>query len=174
MVGRGARPAVTPANDHEAFSRLLVPLIDPAFRLACAILMDRGEAEDAVQEAAIRAWKSLHGLRDQRDFRPWFMAIVANHCRSQYRRRWRSVLKLATISGERTDSADRSDDAADVRCALVRLSSTDRGLVVLYFYLDRPMPEVAATLGISVGAAKTRLHRALRRLRPLLEPEVTR
>jgi RNA polymerase sigma-70 factor (ECF subfamily) len=156
-------------GDRNAFEALLRPLIDPAYRLALAMLSDRTAAEDAVQESALKAWRAVRRLRPNPDaFRPWLLAIVANQCRDTRRRRWWTVLKLADL---RTP-IDHTTDAAgivDLREAVARLPANDRLVLYLFFYLDLPLPEVAATLGISTAAAKARLYRITRRLRPGLE-----
>src|SRR5689334_10471211 len=80
------------AGDRSAFDELVGPLVDQAFRLAFGMLHDRSAAEDAVQEAAVRAWRKLDNLREGTEMRPWFLGIVANQCRNTTRGRWWSVL----------------------------------------------------------------------------------
>ena len=154
------------AGDRAAFEALLRPFLEPAYRLACGILLDRTEAEDAVQEAAVSAWRKIHTLRAGSDFRPWFMAIVVNRCRSVRRSRWWSVLRS---DGPEPPPAFGDPSAKlDVQLALRRLRPKDRALLVLRFYSDSSLEEIADVLGISVSATKSRLHRALARLRPYL------
>src|SRR5690242_20982462 len=101
------------AGDAASFSRLIEPLLDPAFRLAAVMLGDRAAAEDAVQEASIKAWRKLRQLRgDERSLRPWFLSIVANECRMTRRRRWWSVVKMADV--ESPGGADRQIGRAHV------------------------------------------------------------
>jgi RNA polymerase sigma-70 factor (ECF subfamily) len=76
------------AGDDAAFEELLLPLIPPGHRLAYALLRDEAAAEDAVQDACLSAWHRLHQLRSPDSVRAWFLAIVANRCRSAARRRW--------------------------------------------------------------------------------------
>src|SRR5579864_3281060 len=81
-------------GDGESFAALIEPLLDPAFRLAAVMLSDRSAAEDAVQEASIKAWRKLGQLRGEvGSLRPWFLSIVANECRMARRQRWWSVLR---------------------------------------------------------------------------------
>src|SRR5205809_33715 len=83
-------------GDRHAFEEVLRPVIQPAFRLALAMLGDRGAAEDAVQEMALKGWRHRHRIRpDLGTARPWFLAIVANECRMARRQRWWSVLRFA-------------------------------------------------------------------------------
>jgi len=159
------------AGDRNAFDALVGPLIDPAFRLAFGMLHDREAAEDAVQEAAFRAWRRLGNLRPGTEMRPWFLAIVANQCRSTLRGRWRKVLKL---SGHGTPSQSVEDPVVrgtDLRRAIRQLKHDQRLALVLHFYLDLSLEEVAAITRAPVGTVKSRIHRAVVRLRPQLEAE---
>ncbi len=153
-------------GDADSFSLLIEPLLDPAYRLAAVMLADRTAAEDAVQEASIKAWRKLHQLRgDMGSLRGWFLSIVANECRMARRQRWWSVVKLADVAPTRA-AGDRSDEtSSDLQRALLRLSAEKRLPLVLHFYLDLPLDEVARTLGVSQSAAKSRVYRAARRLR---------
>jgi RNA polymerase sigma-70 factor (ECF subfamily) len=152
------------AGDADSFAVLIEPLLDPAYRLAAVMLADRSSAEDAVQEASIKAWRKLGQLRgDLGSLRPWFLSIVANECRMARRQRWWSVLKLADIppSGSSQDTGASSD----LHAALLKLSPDERLPLVLHFYLDLPLDEVARALRVSPAAAKSRIYRAAKRLR---------
>src|ERR1700688_1380149 len=81
-------------GDDSAFEILLEPLLEPGYRLAGGMLQDHQAAQDAVQEAAVKAWRKLRQLRDGSEMRPWFLGIVANECRSARRSRWSSVIKM--------------------------------------------------------------------------------
>ena len=160
------------AGDASSFSQLIEPLLDPAFRLAAVMLGDRAAAQDAVQEASIKAWRKLRQLRgDERSLRSWFLSIVANECRMARRQRWWSVVRLAEPPRVEDTTDHYSGAAGDVRRALLRLKPDDRLPLVLHFYLDLPLDEVARTLGVSESAAKSRIYRAAQRLRPELSME---
>ena len=151
------------AGDADSFSRLLEPLLNPAYRLAAVMLNDRGAAEDAVQEAAIKAWRKVKQLRGgEASMRSWFLSIVANECRMAKRTRWWSVVRLAEV---RTPAPETDDTRSDLHSALLRLSPEDRLPLVLHFYLDLPLEELARTLGVSPSAARSRVYRAAKRLR---------
>src|SRR6202011_1062180 len=81
-------------GDEAAFTSLLRPLLEPAYRLAVRVLHDRQLAVDAVQEAAVKAWRKIPQLREGSAMRPCFLGIVANQCRPTRRSRWWSVLKI--------------------------------------------------------------------------------
>lgn len=82
-----------------AFETVLATLLEPGYRLACAMLHDPQAAEDAVQEAAFKAWRKIGRLKAGHELRPWFLGIVANECRSARRARWRSVLTMPAAEG---------------------------------------------------------------------------
>lgn len=154
-------------GSRSAFEMLITPLIDPAYRLAFAMLRRREEAEDAVQEASFKAWHRLGQLRpDTVSIRPWFLKIVANECRSQRRTRWWAVLRIGTPE-ERWRSIHELDleGRTDLRRSLELLPEDQRVLIHLFYWLDLSMEEIAAFIGVSESAARGRLYRAVARLR---------
>jgi RNA polymerase sigma factor (sigma-70 family) len=157
-------------GDRGAFDQLLGPLVSKAFRLAYGMLHDTQAAEDAVQEAAIRAWRKLDHLRPGSELRPWFLGIVANQCRTIARGRWTSVLPLDEMVQHGTGRAmeDEVVSSAAVREAR-RLSPEHREVLVLHYYLDLPLDEVATIAGIPVGTAKSRINRGIAAMRPFFE-----
>ena len=160
----------TLAGREKDFEDLILPLAEPGYRLACAMLHDPQAAQDAVQEASLTAWRKLSGIRDRARVRPWFLGIVVNECRNSRRLKWAVDVNLG-LPGELTivSAEDRILRGADLRRAISQLAHQDRVVVVLYFYLDLPLQEVALVVGSSVGAVRARLYRAVKRLRPDLE-----
>ena len=153
-------------GDAGSFAVLIAPLLDPAYRLAAVMLADRSAAEDAVQEASVKAWRKLRQLRGEvGSLRSWFLSIVANECRMARRQRWWSVVKLAELRASGTGGDPGDDTSSDLKRALLRLSAEDRLPLVLHFYLDLPLEEVARTLGLSPAATKSRIYRAAKRMR---------
>ena len=172
----GARPGGLIARardgDEAAFERLFLPLIGPAHRLAFALLRDHAAAEDAVQEACIRAWDRLRQLRSPDMARPWFLAIVTNQCRSATRRRWWRVLKQADPEPAGAAAApDAGIAVLALRDGLRRLPLNDQVILHLRFAEDLSHDEIARVAGVRVGTVKSRIHRALRRLRIELSEE---
>jgi RNA polymerase sigma-70 factor, ECF subfamily len=157
---------------ESTFADLLRPLIEPGFRLALAMLHDAHAAEDAVQEASFTAWRKLGRMHDQGRLRPWFLGVVATTRRNARRSKWSTGVDLgvpvnvAVVSGE-----ERTLRGADLRRAVARLGHDDRLVIVLYFFLDMPVEEVATVAGKSVGATRARLYRSIKRLRPDLDVE---
>src|ERR1700693_3490295 len=158
------------AIGEQTFADLLTPLIEPGFRLALAMLHDPQAAEDAVQEASFTAWRKVARMQDQGRLRPWFLGVVAHKSRTARRQKWVAGVslglpdQLSVVSPE-----DRMLRGADLRRAISRLRHDDRLVVVLYFYLDMPLEDVAAVAGSSVGATRARLYRSIRKLRPDLD-----
>ena len=156
------------AGDPAAFDALVAPLLDPAYRLAVVLLRDRAEAEDVVQEAALKAWSRLHQLRGDRSrLRSWFLAVVANECRMARRRPWWAVIRLWDVAGGHGRSPeDIAVRDLDLERGIERLPEDDQIALFSYFYLDLPLDEAARVMGVPLGTAKSRIYRAARRLRP--------
>lgn len=155
------------AGDAFAFGELLAPILDPGFRLAMTMLKDRNAAEDAVQEAALKSWRKLDRFRHGADIRPWFLAIVANECRTARRSRWWQVIPLSDLGsrGPAVGSEGAWADRIDLDAGLDRLSKQHLLALTLYYHLDLPIEEVARVLECSIGGARQRIHRALAALR---------
>jgi RNA polymerase sigma-70 factor (ECF subfamily) len=150
---------------NNEFEQLLAPVLDPAFRFAMTMLNDRTAAEDALQEAALNAWRHIHRFHSGAEFRPWFLAIVANQCRTTRRARWWHVQRFAEIVW-RPARDDRWAEHIDLDAALDRLPPHHLKVLSLYYHLDLPIEEVARMLGCSEPAARQRIHRALAALPP--------
>jgi RNA polymerase sigma-70 factor (ECF subfamily) len=156
-------------GDEVAFELLLEPLLGQAYRLACGLLHDHQAAEDAVQEAAFNAWRKLPQLREGSEMRPWFFAIVANQCRSARRSRWWSVIR-AVVPEPISEPPDEAIVAGvELRQALRAMDAGKRLVLVLHWYLDLPVNEIAAITGLSLRGAETRLLRATNELRKRME-----
>jgi RNA polymerase sigma-70 factor (ECF subfamily) len=151
-------------GDHDAFSALVdltVARLDSAARL---ILRDPELARDAVQESLIRAWRDLPGLRDPDRFDAWMHRLTVNSCLDIARRRRRRVIEVELEQTDMASSGDFATGVADreqLDRALRRLDAAHRAVIVLHYYLDMPMPEVAAAMGIPLGTAQSRLHYSL-------------
>ena len=164
------------AGDAFAFGELLAPVLDQGFRLAMTMLKDRNAAEDAVQEAALKSWRKLDHFRYGADLRPWFLAIVANECRSVRRSRWWQVIRSDEVEPHEQGAASEAGwaNSIDLNAALDQLPKDHLLTLTLYYHLDLPIEAVARVLGCSTGAARQRIHRALAALRPGMVVEVGR
>jgi RNA polymerase sigma-70 factor (ECF subfamily) len=167
-----ALSGVATENARERFERLLRPEIDHAYQLAGYLLGEAAEAEDAAGEAVARAWSGFGGLRDEGRFGPWLTRIVVNICRDRLRRR--RVIPFVPLRDNEPEAADpfASALARDAVGRALRLLGPDqRAVVVLHYWNDRSVAEIARILGIPSGTVKWRLRAACRRMRPELERE---
>ena len=156
-------------GDDSAFESLLEPLLDQAYRLACAMLHDHHAAQDVVQESAFKAWRKLSQLREGSEMRPWFLGIVANECRTEKRSRWRSVIR-----SEAPERASESPDelileGVELRRALRAMDPAKRLVLVLHWYLDLPLEDIATITATTVHGAESRLLRATHELKRRME-----
>ena len=162
----------------------IVPLYAPAMLRVAAALVGPAEAEDAVQEASMRAWQSWPTLRDVNAVRPWLLQITLNVCRT-----WRRGLKGQTqarlqplpddSTGEHREllailesdpGTSNHAGALDLRAAINALPTDLRVVVVLRYYAGLDATEIGELLSIPAGTARSRLHRALLQLRERLLP----
>ena len=164
-------------GDHDAFTILLdvrLARLDAAARL---ILRDPELARDAVQEALIRAWRDLPGLRDPDRFDAWIHRLLVNACLDLVRRRRRRVIEVELSPIDMPTATDAAGSIADRQVlheALARLDPGHRAVVALHYLLGMPLPDVAASLGIPLGTAKSRLHYALAAMRATVTGETER
>jgi RNA polymerase sigma-70 factor (ECF subfamily) len=162
-------------DEAAAFEARLQPLYSEAVRLAFGMLRNSALAEDAAQEAALRAWRSRRNLREGTELRPWLLAIVANCCRDVRRSPWWRLggtpTPESTADPAARNGGEHREEIYDLRDALHRLGYRDRLVIVLRYYLDLPHEDVAVITGQTVTAVRARASRALRRLRIELESE---
>jgi RNA polymerase sigma-70 factor (ECF subfamily) len=156
----------------ERFLRLANGELDRAYRLAGLLLGDQHEAEDATQDALVRAWQAAGSLRDPAGFQAWFDRILVNICRDRLRRRRR--ITFIPIDPEGADLA-RGDpfravlDRDQVVRAMAHVSPDERLVLVLHYWADLTLDGVAERLGWPVGTVKSRLHHGLNEIRRVLD-----
>lgn len=158
------------AGDPELY-RVLVERYRRDFgRIAEALVGDPDAAADALQEAFIRAFRSLDSCRDPDRFRPWFYRIVANQCHDQRRRRPAVPIEDVEVAAKETADAAVQDDelAGRLEQALERLTPEQREAFVMKEVEGRSYAEMAGLLDMSADALKMRVHRARETLKELL------
>jgi RNA polymerase sigma factor (sigma-70 family) len=159
------------AGDRDAFMDLVRLETPEAYRLSLAILRHPFDAEDALQEAFVRAWRELPKLRDVARWPAWFRRIAVNAAIDTGRRK--KAIRIVPLGfHEPPPAADSSaglGERDEVGRAMANLDANDRALLALRFGHDLELPDAAAALGIPLGTAKSRLHRALGRMRKELE-----
>ena len=172
-------------GDAAAFEILIDSRIDRCYRLAWSILSNDADAADATQDALVAAWRQLPRLRDPATFDGWLNRIVANAALKarRHRVRLREVsVRPAYPADETPQPEPRRDlhartamdefvDNDAIGRAFDRLRSQDRVILVLHHVEERPVAEIARSLGIPVGTAKWRLHAARRALEKAMEAE---
>lgn len=168
------------AGDSGAYAEL-VRRHAPMARRTAVVLGAGAEAEDVVQEALVKAYRALAGFRTGEAFRPWLLKIVANEARNHLRAARRRTAREQTAAALSADlfaqSADLDpastaitrDRAAVLLAALRALPDRDRLVVSCRFLLELDEAETAVTLGWPRGTVKSRLHRALRKMRTELD-----
>jgi len=161
-------------GDHDAFTELARASISRLDSAAWLILRDSEQAADAVQNTLVRAWRDVPTLRNADRFDAWLHRLLVRACIDEARRlrRHRIDVELTPLDAPPTpDQMSTIADRDEIERGFVRLDPEMRAVIVLHHYLDLAMPEVAATLGIPVGTAKSRLHRALGLMRAALEAD---
>jgi RNA polymerase sigma factor (sigma-70 family) len=163
------------AGDHEAFTQLVDGSITRLFAVAALILRDQDRAHDAVQEALVSAWRDIRGLRDPDAVDAWLRRLVVRACYRQSRadRRRTIVERLVepAVSPSMPDHALSIIDRDRLERGFARLGTDHRAVLVLHLHVGLPLPEVATTLDIPLGTAKSRLHRAIAAMRSALEAD---
>jgi RNA polymerase sigma-70 factor (ECF subfamily) len=155
------------------FDARLAQHVRVAYRLARAILLDDAEAEDAVQDACLAAWRRRSSLRDDALFTTWFDRILINGCRDRLRSRQRRQVRAISLQGTWHESSDvpPSDGSLLLDAALDRLDLDHRLVILLRYWQDLPLEAIAERLGIPTGTVKSRLHYALAALRTGMEAD---
>jgi RNA polymerase sigma-70 factor (ECF subfamily) len=161
-------------GDHDAFAELAGAAISRLDAAAWLILRDPEPAKDAVQNALLRAWRDLPTLRDPDRFDAWLHRLLVRCAIDEARRlrRHRVDVELTELhapaaAGHESAIVDRDE----LERGFLRLDPEMRAIIVLHHYLDLTLPDIAATLGIPVGTAKSRLHRALGLMRAALDAD---
>ena len=155
-------------GDHDAFGMLVGASIGHLEAVARLIVRDHELARDAVQDAYIRAWRDLPGLRDPDKFDAWLQRLTVNACLDVLRRRRRRPIEvdLAPITPPSVgDETGLVADRDQLERGFRHLGPEQRAVLVLHYYVGLAVPAVAETLGIPLGTAQSRLGRALAALR---------
>ena len=165
------------AGDLAAFDRLVARHQEVAVRVA-TLTAGPGLAPDAVQEAFVKAWRALPRFRPGAPFRPWLLTIVANEARNAVRaagRRDALTFRSVTVPAQPDEAPETvvivAEQRAQLARALERLSDPDRQVITYRYFAELPEREIAAALGCRPGTVKSRLSRALDRLRVAFDAE---
>jgi RNA polymerase sigma factor (sigma-70 family) len=165
------------AGDGHAYGMLVARHQTVAFRTAHVITGHAADAEDAAQEAFIKARAALGRFREGAPFRPWLLTIVANEARNRRRAAGRRLALAGRVAASETRAAVplpeaealAGDDRRELAAALKQLAPDHREVIVLRYLLDLSEAECAAALRCRPGTVKSRLSRALAKLRTEME-----
>ncbi len=172
------RPLIARAcqGDQRAFAEIVEAHREPVFRLAYLLLGDPDDAEDVAQETFLRAYHALDRFDVSRPLRPWLLQIAANQARNRRRSLGRYLGALKRFAQYKEPDGPDTEAISDGRLqsqmlwqAIRRLSRADQEILYLRHFLELPVDETAASLNISQGTVKSRLHRAHQRLRAVIE-----
>jgi RNA polymerase sigma-70 factor (ECF subfamily) len=174
-LGRQPVPAVeaeelartAQGGDRDAFEALVRRYQRRVFGLAYHHLRDPHEAQDLAQEVFVRLYRNLRQYDPDRPFEPWFWRLAGNVAANYYRRRRAPSIELT----ENAAAREKDSDGMPLELAVASLDETLRLPLLLHYHADLPLESVAASLGLTVSAVKSRLHRARAILRRLLAEE---
>jgi RNA polymerase sigma-70 factor (ECF subfamily) len=158
-------------GDHEAFDALATAAYHRLYAIARRILRDGYAAEDAVQDALVRAWRDLRGLRDRDRFDAWLHRLLVHACQDQVRRRRRRPFEVSVLTIDQPTVEDRLSQLVDrdeLERAFLRLPVEQRAALVLTHYIGLSAAEVASILGVPVGTVYSRLHNGARTMRDVI------
>ena len=157
-------------GDREAFGVLAAGAVDRLYGIARLVLRDTELAEDATQEALVRAWRDLPTLRDVERFDAWLYRLIVRACADigRHRRRWKAEVTLLPTEPSAPDGMSALADRDLLERGLRRLTVPQQTILVMHFYLDLSPSETADALEIPVGTAKSRLHYAIEALRAVM------
>ena len=151
--------------EQEIFERNIREYAPNMYRLALAMLHNRQDAEDAVSEAVLMAYEKRHTLRDRNRFKPWIMQIVANEARRIYGKNKR-ITPMEDMEAYMPSFRDENHELWDV---VMQLESAHREVIMLYFYERFSIKEIGMILHVPEGTVKSRLSRAKKVLKEMLE-----
>ena len=166
-------------GDTAAFGNLVKAYQTPIYNLACRMLGNRSEAEEAAQEAFVRAYNHLDSYDPERPFSSWLFSITSHYCIDRLRRRridWLPLkeeiaepVRLASASPDPETVVTQRDREAWIQELMKALSPVDRAALTLHYWYDCPYKEIADVLDLTVSAVKSRLYRARRALAEQME-----
>ncbi len=155
-------------GDDLAFGELVDLDGDRCYAIAYRILRDVDRAQDAVQQAFLRAWRELPRLRDPERFEVWLHRLLVNACYEEARRYRRWSMHVRTLPVDGLGGPDPTvwvDQRDALERAFRRLSPEHRAVFVLHHYAGFPLAAIAAVVGVPLGTVKSRLHHATRNVR---------
>jgi RNA polymerase sigma factor (sigma-70 family) len=160
-------------GDRDAYARLATHVSHRLFAVALRVLRDHDAAGDVVQAALVEIWRDLPSLRDPDRFEAWSYRIVINACRSSRRRARRTIAATELMPAQLSvgDSQMHVAVRDELERAFARLTTDQRAVLVLLYYRDLSIAEIATSLGVKQGTIKSRLHAARRAMRAAIDAD---
>ena len=164
-------------GDAAAWEPLILAHQEPVFRLAYLLLGDPEDAQDIAQETFVRAWHNASRFDASRSLRPWLLSIAGNLSRNRSRSAGRYLATLTRAFREQPketlldEKSLQNTEANELWRAVQQLDVPDQQIVYLRFFLDLPVSETAEVLQIAEGTVKSRLNRALEKLRRIIHQD---
>jgi RNA polymerase sigma-70 factor (ECF subfamily) len=162
------------SGDRDAFSAIAFEVSDSLFAVAHRVLRDFDAAADALQVALVRMWRDLPSLSDPSRFEAWAYRVLINACHDSIRARRPSPPQLHLVGDDRAIVADHAAEVVardELDHAFRRLTAEQRAVLVLQFYRDMKLEDIAVLLKIPIGTVRSRLHYAKQALRSALEAD---
>ena len=158
------------AQPEVILTRLVETYQTALLHICCMILRDESLAEDAVQETFLKAYKAIDTFRGESSEKTWLFRIGVNVCRDMMRARWfRYLDRRVTPETLSIPAPETDDDHEELAQAILKLRATDKEIILLYYYQDMNIREIAQTLGLAPSSVSNRLKKAREHLRVLLE-----
>lgn len=163
------------ADRRRRFDRIVAVFHQDMYRYAAWLCRDKAVAEDVVQEALLRAWKSLDALRDDAAAKPWLLTIVRRENARYFERRRLETVDIDDLTASQSAllAAAPDDELNDLREAIYELADEYREPLLLQVLMGYSSKEIAELMGLKQGAVLTRLHRARLKLRENVADEMT-
>lgn len=162
-------------GERAAFTELAVAVGNRLHAVAYRMLRDASLAEDATQQTLLTAWQQLPKLREPDRFEGWCYRLLVNVCNREWRQRKRALGDLRSpLPAPEPRAPDQFGSVLDrelLERGFARLSMDQRIVVILRYYRDMTVPEIASALGIREGTAKSRLYHAMRGLRAAIDAD---
>ena len=166
-------------RDKEAFCTLMERYRNMLFGTAYLMMRDRGQAEDIVQETLIQTWKHLPSFRLQSNIKTWLIRIVLNEVKQQFRKKAVQTVvleqsaEIANDFGKPETDMILDENRLRLKRTVEMLSQEHREVVVLRYFSELTVPEIAAAIGQREGTVKSRLNRALNHLNEIIRTDKT-
>jgi RNA polymerase sigma-70 factor (ECF subfamily) len=152
-------------GDWDSFSQVIFSVKDQAYRIAYCYLYNENDSMDAVCDAMEKAYRKIRSLREPQFFSTWFIRIVINECKTQLKKKNNVRFHMEVPASKKQNS----EEIVDLKMALQSLSSSERVIIQMKFFLGYTFQEIAEAIEMPEGTVKTKLYKTLKLLKSKLE-----